>query len=863
VTALATKLLRHRAGPSVATLLALTVGVLILVAMGTLVESGLRYRPEPQLYRNADVVVAHRDISYTSKEFGGDTTTTSVTLPDGGTVDAGLVGRIRRVPGVAAVAGDDRIILDSPSAVGHGFSAYAFAGRAISAGVPPRADDEVLADTRLGVAPGRRIDLTVAGVRRSYVVSGVADTGAADVFFTDAQAARLSAHPGRFDAIGVLAAPGADVVEGVRRIASAAGVTAYAGEQRGAAEQSAGLVAKSFLVEAGASFGGYVVMLIVFVVAGTIGLSVRHRRRDLALLRAVAATPGQLRRMLMAETALLGLVAAIVGVPSGLIAARWVHGQMIDRGFIPAGFPLATGWLAALSAVVIALLVAVLAALIAGRRITRIRPIEALGEAAVEPKHSGKVRLVSGLVTMMGAATAGGFTASVSGATVALTAAVGMLYLFVTAVALLAPWINAFAARLLTPMLSRLWQSSGYLAGKNLRANAQGMATVLTALVLSVGFGGSVWFLQNNLERQTTTQAREGTLADRVVLGAGGDAAAQIRALDGVSAATGIRHTSVVVTSFGGIETATAQAVDPAGLTETTDLGVTSGRLADLSHPGTVAVSVMQASSSGWHVGSRAHLWLGDGAPADLTVVAIYQRGLGFADVTLAKQTVAGHLPRNADDEVLVRAAAPGAATPGAATPGAAAPGAAAGPGAEAPALAAGAGSVAGSASGADAALAAWGAAHPGSTVVDAAARTRLLGNDLAIGAWLNKLLIGVMVAYAALAAATTMVMAALARRRELALLQLVGVTRRQVRRMVHAEQAGLLGAAVLLGSAIAALTLGAIMRALTGSPIPYVPPLGAAAVLGGVTLLALVTTIWPVRRLLRTPPTDNIGIKE
>jgi putative ABC transport system permease protein len=138
-----------------------------------------------------------------------------------------------------------------------------------------------------------------------------------------------------------------------------------------------------------------------------------------------------------------------------------------------------------------------------------------------------------------------------------------------------------------------------------------------------------------------------------------------------------------------------------------------------------------------------------------------------------------------------------------------------------------------------------------------------MISTDLAIGAWLNKMLIGVMVGYAALAAATTMVMAALARRRELALLQLVGVTRRQIRRMVNAEQAGLLGVAVLIGASIAALTLGSIMRALTGSPIPYIPASGALTVLGGATLLALATTIWPIRRLLRTPPTDNIGIRE
>ncbi|MFI6242322.1 hypothetical protein ACIBEF_20845 [Micromonospora sp. NPDC050795] len=61
-------------------------------------------------------------------------------------------------------------------------------------------------------------------------------------------------------------------------------------------------------------------------------------------------------------------------------------------------------------------------------------------------------------------------------------------------------------------MLPRVWRVSGYLAAANLRANAQGMATVLTVLVLSVGFGGSVWFLQTNLERQTTTQSSTGTL---------------------------------------------------------------------------------------------------------------------------------------------------------------------------------------------------------------------------------------------------------------------------------------------------------------------------------------------------------------
>ncbi|MEW2146885.1 FtsX-like permease family protein [Micromonospora vinacea] len=820
---LAARLLRHRAGPAAATLLALIAGVLILVAMGTLVESGLRFRAEPRLWAAADVVVANRTISHTFKEFDGDTTTSTVALPEGGTVDAAVVDRIRQVPGVAAVTGDVGVLIGSPAAVGHGWDTYAFTGRPIAAGAAPLVDDEVLVDTRLGVAAGDRIDLVVGGVGRPYRVSGTAETGSAAVFFTDAQAARLSAHPGRVDAIGVRMVPGADL-DAVREIASAAGATTYAGNDRGNVEQSENQAAQTLLVQAGSAFGGYVVLLIISVVAGTIGLSVRHRRRDLALLRAVAATPGQVRRMLIAEAALLALVGSAIGGPAGLLAARWVHGELVERGFVPASFPMAGGLFAVPAAVGTAVLVAVLAALVAARRVTAIKPIEALGEIAVEPRRSGRVRLIAGVLTLAAAGTSGAFTLGAGGSTGALAGAVGMLYLFVIAVALLAPRINAYAARLLTPMLPRVWRVSGYLAAANLRANAQGMATVLTALVLSVGFGGSVWFLQTNLERQTTTQSSAGTLAERVIVAPGGlptDAAREIRELTGVRAATGVRRTQVVVRALGGIEPVGAQAVDPTGIMSTMDLAVREGNLADL-RAGSVALSATQASSSGWDVGDQAELWLGDGTPVTLDVIAIYGRGLGFGDVTLAAETVAGHTAGNATDEVLVSA------------------------GPEA-----------------DTALATWSAGKPGTGVLDAATRTRLISTDLALGAWLNRLLIGVMVGYAALAAATTMVMAALARRRELALLQLVGVTRRQIRAMVQAEQAGLLGAAVLIGATIAALTLSAIVNGLTGSPIPYVPPLGWVAVLGGTTLLALATTVWPVRRLLSAPPIDNIGVKE
>jgi putative ABC transport system permease protein len=812
---LAAKLLRHRAGSSVATLVALAAGVMILMTMGTLMESGLRFQPQPQRYGAADVIVARRTITFTTKQLG-DVEKTTVPLPEGGTVPAGLVDRIRAVPGVATAVADYSIpVAATPvPALGHGWGSAALTPYRISAGRAPGAADEIVADARLGWRPGQPADLLVGGVAHRYQVSGVVEpVGAtAAVFFTDARAAALTSHPGQADAIGVIAAPGADPAKAVGALAASAGAEVYTGNNRGQALTSDDATAATMLIAVGSSFGGYVLLLIVFVVAGTVGLSVRHRRRDLALLRAVAATPGQARSLIVLEAALLSVAGAVAGVPAAVVATRWTHDQLVARGFVPGSFPIVGGVIAGPAAVLATTVVAVLAALIAARRVTRIRPTEALGEIAVEPARSGRVRLGFGLFTLAAAAAGGVVTVAANG-NASLAGAVGMLYLFVLAVGLLAPWINRTAARLLAPALRAVWGPSGYLATANLRANAQGMATVLTALVLSVGFGGSVWFLQNNLERQTIAQSRDGLLADHVLVSPAGlpaTAAADIRRIPGVREATGSRRTSVIVKVFDGAETVGAQAIDGAGA-GTLDLRVTEGSLADL-HGASVAVSSLRAASQGWHVGDQADIWLGDGTPVSLRVVAIYQRGLGFGDLTLTRETVGG-----LDDQVLIRSA-PGTALV---------------------------------------------APYPGSRVVPAAETINQLSGDLALTAWLNKLLIGVMVGYAALAAANTMVMAALARGRELAQLRLIGVTRRQARRMIHAEQAGLLGVALVIGGTIAAVVLTAVVHALTGQLLPYVPPLGWAAVIGGTALLALATTVLPIGRMLRRPAIESIGLRE
>lgn len=840
--ALAARMLRFRKGNFVATFVALAAGVMILTVCALLVESGLRYHGLPQRYAKAAVVVAQRDLTVTGPEKFGESETATVPLPERGSVPDTLVGRVAAVPGVASAVAD-RSIAVAPAAApkvpttGHGWASAALAPYRMVSGAPPRSDGEIAVDGRLAAAgrlrPGATTQVLIGGSVHPFRVSGVVRASGArgpgaELFFTDARAARLDPHPGRVDAIAVLPERGADrsaVTAAVRRVASSAGAKAYAGDDRGLAEQPEAGAARGLTVQAGGAFGGYAALIITFVVAATVGLSVRHRRRDFALLRAIAATPGQVRLLILGEVGLLSLLAAVVGVPAGVGATVWIRDELVTRGFVPDTFTVSGGVFSALAVTAAVAAVAMLSGWIAARRTTRIRPTEALGEAAVEPALGGRVRIVSGLAFLAGGVALIGLTGSASGET-AMGVAVAMLYTFVLAVALLAPWINWAAARVLAPVLRTVFGDSGYLAAANLRANARGMVAVLTALVLSVGFGGTVWFLQDNLQRQTVVQSRDGTLAQHALVGGAGlpaAASAKARQIPGVLAATGVRRTSAIVPFMGEAQTVVAQGVDPRGVNQTLDLRVRKGDLADL-RAGAVAVSASQARSSHWRLGGDAKFWLGDGTPVTLRVVAVYERNLGFGDITVSTETLGGHTPTGLDDHVLVRSA----------------PNADVGP-----------------------ALAKLAEGYPAGGVIGADRLTGELAKDLAISAWLNKLLVAVLIGYSVLAAANTLTMAALARTREVALLRLVGVTRRQVKRMVNAEQAALLGVALAIGGAIAAVTLSSIVNAVAGQRVPYVPVLGWVAIIGGTVTLALVATVLPIGRLLRTPPVEGMGIRE
>ncbi|MFE4260956.1 FtsX-like permease family protein [Streptomyces sp. NPDC056883] len=840
---------RDRKAGFLGAFLALLCAAALVTACGTLLETGLRGTIATERYAGAPVVVsADQNVHATTvKEKKGDSPKSKTKhkakpVAERAWLPAGIVDTVRAVPGVERAVpeltfqavpltrGGPGGEAAKPS-YGHAWSSAALTPFTLAEGRAPQGGDEIVVDrglaARAALKPGSELTVQSTGAPKTYTVSGIAAAAGGSLahqsalFFGDAEAQRLAVRDGRVSAIGVLPRAGVDAGELAGRIRQALqGTTAQVatGDGRGPVEFLDAAGARIKLVSMGGAMGGTSLLVAVLVVVGTFSLSIQQRHRELALLRAIAATPKQLRRMIGREALLVGLAAGIAGALAGLPLAAWLHGRFVDAGVVPVTLERTAGIFPMIAAVGASLLGAWAAARITARRVARVRPAEALAEAAVERSRPGWARLTAGALLLA----AGVVLVAVLSTLRTEPASTPVTFLAVVvlagAVSLLGPLIVKGAAALLAGPL-RLAGPGGRLATANLRGNATRMASAVTPLTLLIGMACTVLFVTPTLGDAARAQAREGVRAEWVLQGRGpgvpGAAVERIRRTPGVLAATEIVHTSIRV----GLTKYAAQGVTPAGLDRTWDPGVTAGSLAGFGEQ-SVAVSELAADQLGLKPGSPLSLTLGDGTPVTLTVSAVYARGLGFGDVTLPHGLTAAHVDDPLASSVLV-----------------------AGPAARE-------------------VLASAVREYPGVAVLSAAEADGARAERQAAGSEINLLAMGLVLAFTAIAVANTLAMSTGERLREFAMLRLTGATRRQVRGMLRVEALAVLLMGVVLGSGISLAVLTAFSVGMTGTAAAVVLPLVYGVVVGGAGLVALCATGFAGRVAMRPRPVDLAAAK-
>ncbi|MDI2127833.1 ABC transporter permease [Yinghuangia seranimata] len=238
----------------------------------------------------------------------------------------------------------------------------------------------------------------------------------------------------------------------------------------------------------GGAFGEIAVLAALFVVANTLGFAVRQQQRDLALLRAVGATPRQVRRLVRAEVLLLVAVVSPPGWLVGSYGARRFVASLADRGLAAPGIAVPPSPPAMLAGSAVTLLIGAVAAAVAVWRVARARPVEALAGRGLSP-----VRACAGTLALGGAGTFCAFVSQQAPEKAGQGALLAALMLMM-AVALLGP-VLAKGAGLLSVPVRAVAPRVGWLADANLRGYAYRLSSAVVPAALLTGLSGTFLFI--------------------------------------------------------------------------------------------------------------------------------------------------------------------------------------------------------------------------------------------------------------------------------------------------------------------------------------------------------------------------------
>ncbi|HXV56239.1 MAG TPA: FtsX-like permease family protein [Gaiellaceae bacterium] len=776
---------------------------------------------------------------------------------DAPTLDEALLEDVRALPEVAAaegsVDGQAQLIGEDGKAIVYGGAPNL--GFSIAEGDSPfnpltlvegawPAGDQVVVDEstaeKEGFDVGDSVSVQAEGPARELEISGLIRFGSVSTIggatlagFDLPTAQELFGKEGRLNEIAVASRPGVSDEALVRELEAvlpeAAQVKTAAQQARDDAAETNDFITflQSFLL----SFGGIALFVGSFVIANSLSITIAQRTREFATVRTIGGSRRQILLTVLLESLAVGVVASLVGLGLGVLLAEGLF-----RLFDAVGFTLPnSGLVLEPRAVVVALLAGILVTVAASLRpavrATRVPPIAAVREGAeLPPSRFARFRFPASVVlAVLGFAALAWGLFGPEQSTVALLLWLGLGALLVFfGVAMLAERLVRPLATALGWPAAQIGGAAGSLARANTWRNPQRTASTAAALMIGLALVTLVAVLAAGIVSTFRDAVDElWAEADYAVTAQNNFSPIPVAAAEAVASTPGVDAVGSVRTgeaqAFG--EPFFATAVDE-GTRRVFSLDWVEGSPEVLSSLGDDGAFVDEdyADEHGLRLGSPLELTFATGETERFVVEGIFDPPTGgspFGRVTISAETWDSHneQPRNLYSFVIMET-----------------------------------GQSAGNLEALEGSLADF----PNAKVQT---QDEFVENQISgLSSILNVLyvLLALSVVVSLFGIVNTLVLSVFERTRELGMLRAIGMTRRQVRRMVRHESVitaligGVLG--ILLGIALGALLVARVEF------IDFTLPTGQIVVFALATVVVgIVAAIFPARRAARLDPLEAL----
>ena len=544
-------------------------------------------------------------------------------------------------------------------------------------GEGPTAADEIALDRDSaedeGFELGDEITVTGAAGASDYTLVGLTEFGSGETSlgaslaqFTLEEAQRLTDKEGRFDEIDIAATDETTPEELAARVKEELGPGFDVKTGRETAEEDAGDITEgfSFLTTALLVFAGISVFVGGFLIFNTFSITVVQRTREFAMLRTLGASSRQVLGAVLAEAALIGILASALGIAGGYGFVEIVKLMFEASGFeLPVtGLRLTTG--SVLVPFGVGFGATIVAALMPALRATRVAPLEALretgGATEVAERTSRARGIIAGILLVIALALLGLglFVAEDEGPALAQMGG-GLVLLFIALAMLGSRFVPPIAGAIGAP-IERLRGVTGRLARENAKREPQRTATTAAALMIGVALVVFVGVFTSSLKASLNDAIDEQLAGDLAILNRDGFSPIPSRVADEVASVEGVgvvaptANLTVEVEESG--EEEFIAGLEPEAASQIFNLDWTEGDDATLAKlgPDEAVVEAGWAESAGVEVGDRLTITGPGGESLEVEAVGSVDdsAGLVVGAFAIPRETMRGVLGARFDATV-------------------------------------------------------------------------------------------------------------------------------------------------------------------------------------------------------------------